>query len=301
MIGKIYTRLKRFFILTLLLSALLFPSTTHAHLAGQQPYFKVNGVYSELYSVPTSSLSDFPLPQDIAVGTFLVNVPVEFEIDEAALPVPSEIVEKTKFLWDFGDGTTAEGLKNSHTYSKQGTYTIEIKADSGQGVEPQLLQSTMINILPDKDYQLPKSVIEINGKAVKDPLIDIIDVNFTKELSFKSKSTAGSSEITEILWDLGDQASNTSSEFKYKYSENPYTVFPVLRIKTKDGFIADSFVQIKDEAAFSGDNGFFDFEGMNWVVIALAILISLILAGILTWIISKIFFKESNQKDKSKV
>ncbi len=301
MIDKICLLLKRSFTLTLLLSVLVFPSITQAHSVGQQPYFKVNGVYSELYPVPTNSLLDFQLPQDIAKGTFLVNNSVEFEIDATALPVPPEIVDKTKFIWEFGDGTTAEGLKNSHTYTKPGTYTIEIKADSGDGAEPQLLQSTMINILPDKDYQLPMSVIEVNGGIVKDPLLDLIDVKFSNEISFKSKSKAGSSEIAEIFWDLGDQTSNTNSEFKYKYADNPYTVFPVLRIKTKDGFIADSFIQIKDEAAFSEDNGTFGaFKNngdINWIVIVSAILISLVLAGLLTWIISKLFFKKRDSKE----
>ena len=294
MIGKNSLLGKQIIGLILLFFTFVLPSASYAHSIGQQPYFKVNGIYSELYSVPATSLPDFLLPQDIAVGVFLVNEPVEFEIDVSALPIPAEIVEKTKFLWDFGDGITAEGLKNSHSYTKQGTYIIEIMIDAGQGITPQLLQSTAINILPHKDYQLPKSVIEVNGETVKDPLLDILDVNFSKEINFRSKSTSGSSEVVEILWDLGDQTSNSSSDFKYKYSENPYTVFPVLRIKTKDGFIADSFIQIKDEAAFSENKGIF---GINWTVIISAFLISLILAGILTWIISKLFFKERDKKE----
>lgn len=264
-----------------------------AHMIGQPPYFKVNGVFSDYYPVPTTSVSDFELPQDIASGVFLVNEAIEFEIDVQALPIPEEVVGKTRFIWDFGDGSSAEGLKNSHAFTKPGTYFVDIKADSGEGFEPQLLQSTAINILPDKDYRIAKAVIEVNGKRVKDPLLDLIEVDFNKDIRFDgSKSDKGSSEIIEYVWDLGDQTSKHDQRISYKYSENPYTVFPVLRIKTRDGFVADAFVQIKDESAFdesslTGESGF-DFK-----MIVLAVLFSAAAAALLTWVISKFLFKKN--------
>lgn len=35
--------------------------------------------------------------------------------------------DETKFTWDFGDGTTATGLKAKHTYAAPGTYTIGLR------------------------------------------------------------------------------------------------------------------------------------------------------------------------------
>ena len=85
--------------------------------------------------------------------------------------------------------------------------------------------------------------------------------------------------------------------FKYKYSENPYTVFPVLRIKTADGFISDTFVQIKDEKAFGSSTGISNLanELPDWKMIVLGVIVSLILAGILTFSISKILYKRTNK------
>ncbi len=286
--------MKKIIITLLLLLILVCPNSSFAHALGQPPYFKVNGVFTDYYPTPTTSLSDFELPQDIANGTFLVSQNIDFEIDTAALPIPEEIIQKTKFLWDFGDGTTATGLENSHSFAKPGTYFIDVRAGSGEGFEPQLLQSTAINILPDQNYKLPKAVIEVNGKQAQDPLLDIIDVNFSGKQKFSGKkSDPGSSEITQYLWDMGDMTSAEGPELIYSYKENPYTVFPVLRIKTKDGFIADSFVQIKDETAFEDDRSFILGSQIDWKVITTAVIVSLILAGILTWLISKFLFKKN--------
>ncbi len=285
-------------VIFLLVSCHLFLITSaSSHAIGQPPYFKVNGVFTDYYTVPSASLADFKLPQDSVKEPVLVNQNIEFEIDVNALPVPQEVIQKTKFIWEYGDGAKAEGLKNSHAYSNTGTYFIDIYADSGEGFEPQLLQSTAINVLPSKDYKLPESKILVNSKQAKDPLLDIIDVNFNSEISFDgSKSNGGSSQITEYFWDLGDQNSANEKSFKYKFKDNPYTVFPLLRIKTADGFIADSFIQIKDESAFSEDQGIMGNlktdEGINWPLIIGAIVASLILAGILTWIISKIIYRK---------
>src|SRR5688572_9255554 len=106
---------------------LFFSSVTYAHLAGQPPFFKLNGVYSELYDVPTSSYAEFKLPQDKPPTLYVVNEEINFEIDTNSLPVPAEVLAISTFDWDWGDGSThATGLINTHSYQKPGSYFIEI-------------------------------------------------------------------------------------------------------------------------------------------------------------------------------
>lgn len=285
--------MKKTLFVIIFIFALVFPGSSHAHSIGQQPYFKVNGVFTDYYPVAATSLKDFKLPHDIVVGKFLVNEEMSFEIDTKALPIPEQSLEKTKFLWDFGDGSKAEGLKNTHKYSKAGTYFLDISVDSGDGFAPQILQSTAINILPNKNYVLPKSIIEVNGKQAKDPMIDVLDVNFSSEIKFDGrKSQAGSSEIVSYSWDLGDQSEMQGISFSYKYTESPYTVFPVLRIKTKDGFIVDSFIQIKDESTFDQSFSKAGLPDIDWKIIGGAFIASAVAAGVLTWVISRFFLKK---------
>jgi PKD repeat protein len=41
--------------------------------------------------------------------------------------------DKLSYSWDFGDGTTAEGAKVTHSYSKSGNYNVTLKVDDGLG------------------------------------------------------------------------------------------------------------------------------------------------------------------------
>ena len=289
---KIRLEMKYLFSFILLL-ALTFPKLSYGHMIGQPPYLKINGAFTEYYPVPTASLPDFYLPQDIAASSYLVNEVIEFELDQAALPIPPEVLARSRFYWEFGDGGKAEGMKVNYSYKKPGTYFSELKVDSGSGFgPPQVLQSTAINILPNKDYKLPKAIIEVNGQQSKDPLLDLIDVNFSEKQNFNAgKSEAGSSKIVEYYWDLGDGNYEQGLDISYRYQENPYTVFPVLRIKTGDGFISDAFVQIKDETTFnsgSTDMG----ASRNFWVLAGIFGVSITLAAVLTWAIYAFVLKK---------
>lgn len=273
----------------------LIPAYAEGHMLGQLPYLKIDGVFTDLYPVPTTSLADFYLPQDIATGSAFINKALNFEIDTQALPMPPEVLDKSKFSWEFGNGEKAEGIRVVHTYNKIGTYFAEVKVDSGTGFGgAQNLQSTAINVLPNENYKLPKAVIEVNGKTAQDPLLDIIDVNFSKKQTFSAKkSEAGSSPITEYIWDLGDGTQEDGLEISYQYKENPYTVFPVLRVKTEDGFISDAYLQIKDESAFE-DNSTFSKE--NIFKFLGVIFLSALIAGVLTFLIYRFFLKKRLSK-----
>lgn len=261
-------------------------------MMGQLPYLKINGVFTDLYPVPTTSLADFYLPQDLATGSAYLNRTLNFEIDKQALPIPPEVLDKSKFSWEFGDGGKGEGLKVSHAYNKIGTYFAEVKVDSGSGFGgPQNLQSTAINVLPFEGYRLPKAIFEVNGKGAADPLIDIIDVDFSKRQTFSaSKSEAGSSPITEYTWDLGDGNEAKGPELVYQYKENPYTVFPVLRIKTADGFITDAYLQIKDETAFESSSSSSSKEKVFMLLGIMAL--SAGIAAVLSFLIYKFILKK---------
>lgn len=236
------------FVFFYLLSSIFFLPVS-AHTLGQPPYFKVNGEYANLYPVPLTSLSDFALPQDMTPGKYLVNQEIYFELDVSKLPAPPNVVKKTKFSWDFGDFGKGSGLVEDHTYTKIGSYILKIYADDGTTPTPQLLESALINVLPDKNYELPQAVIKVNGKISKDPLIDILKVPLDQSLNFDgSSSRNGSSKIVSYFWDFGDQKSSDQKITVHKYATDLSQIFPVLRVKTQDGFLADSYLELQNQA-----------------------------------------------------
>ncbi len=248
---------KAVFLLTLLLIwPVMLSGPARAHVGGQPPFFKVNGVYSGLYPVQSTSLDNLPLPQDMAPANYLVGEKIDFEIDVSQLPIPPEIIAKTKFVWDFGDNSKKEiGLKNSHIYSRMGSFVLSIEADTSNydaSLPSQSIQTTMLNILPNANYHLPRSVILINDQIVTDPLNQPIYVDFKKKIRFTASRSISDVSIASYLWDLGDGKSFTTQSIDYLYPKNEYPQGPgfvnvVLRIKNSDGFISDSFAQVEDQ------------------------------------------------------
>lgn len=245
---KLYS-MRKFLVILLLTTYFLLPVPVpvSAHLAGQPPYLRINGAYTNLYPVPVSSASNFNLPQDFAQGNFLVGKEISFVMETDKLPAPPEVVKKTNFSWDFGDGSPkVSGFQQNHTYQKMGSFVQVIYADDGSTPYPQLLSSVLINVLPDPGYKLPEPKIFVNGLSPKDPLIDPLKFNLTQNLAFDgSKSQAGTGKITSYTWDMGDGTTKDSAVFNFQYTTQINQAFPVLRLRDENGFIADAFIEVE--------------------------------------------------------
>jgi hypothetical protein len=228
------------------LGVLIPIKSVFAHQSGQQSFFQINDKHPNPYAVTSTSLNVFNLPEDLAAENYLVNQSLEMEMEPALLPVLPEIVNKTNFIWDFGDGFKGTDLKNTHTYQKMGSYILTIQAQYGAD-QPQIIQSVLINILPDANYQIPIYRISVNGQESKDPLVDVIKLKFGSEFEFKgvvvNKPT---SQVRSYFWDFGDQQSSQEKEPKHSYNQDLGQVFPILRVIDNNGFISDSFVEIEN-------------------------------------------------------
>jgi hypothetical protein len=242
----------------IVLSCLVFllvitlPTSASAHLAGQPPFFKMDGVYSNLYPVPTSSVPDLPLPQDLAPANYLIGQTIQMELDTTQLPAPPEVINQTTFTWNFGDGTTGTGLKNIHSYQKMGSYIVSINAQYVSDAQSQLLQSVLLNVIPNKDFKLPKAIIKVNGAQINDSINDIPKANLAKTIYLDgSLSVAPNGSITSYFWDFGDGHKADGPHVTYSYNQGQLQAFPVLRIKDSNGFIADSFAQIENDSTIA--------------------------------------------------
>lgn len=265
-------------------------------MAGQPPFFKINGIYTNLYPVPLTSLENFELPQDIAPINYLVNEQINFELDTANLPAPPEVIMKTQFIWDFGDGQTGAGLSQNHIYKKPGSYFVIVKADDHSTPQPQLLQSTLINIVPSVNYKLPKAEIRVNGKAIRDPLTDILSFNFNHTIAFDgTRSESPNAKIISYTWDFGDTQSSDKAKVIHKYLSDQNQVFPVLRIKDSNGFISDTYLEVKNDQNAIQYQIPTDFEKSKQNDFILKIPYILI-AGLLVLAISYFYYHQKKRK-----
>lgn len=235
----------------------LFPQTVSAHSEGLVPFFKMNDELPKEYPLMVENISPqtIDIPQDIAPQTYLANEPIDFLIDTQLLKqvYPEETLQKLTYQWEFGDGAKAEGVVNTHEYKSIGTYTLRIYAAfSETGVAPQLIQSTQVHIVPTKDYKLPNPQIRIKRVPITDGAASLNmqrPVNF--EASFAEKPQA---EIVSYQWDFGDGQKATGESVVYEYGETVIAATPVLRVTDKNGFVADTFVLLTNDANAAGIN-----------------------------------------------
>jgi hypothetical protein len=235
---------------------LFLPMTTYANGAGLPPFFKINGKLStpnplQLYGITSQS---FLIPQDYTQENYVVNEPINFEVDTQQLQsvIQPDLLQNTKFSWDYGDGSPkADGLTNTHTYDKVGSYililTINVYIDPNQP-PTQFIDSFLMNVLPNKNYKdLPKAVIKIDNQQVKDPLKNPMEKNFRNTIHFDaSASSDHSSKIIAYLWNFGDGQTATVKDATHTYTNNRYFNTVVLRVKDSNGFISDAFVGLKN-------------------------------------------------------
>ena len=219
----------------------LFPASAFAHIAGL-PVFKVNNEYALVYPIYSVSSANFKLPQDLAPKNYLIDNNISFDFDFSRMGIPPEIVAKTKFAWDFGDGAKGTGITNSHTYSKGGSYFLTVTADDGTTPAPQIIESILVNVLPFEGYQLPNAIIKVNEKKVDDPFADFFTLNLTKPINFDGSSSSG--QIVSYLWDFGDRQTDDKAKLTRSYAANDGRYFVVLRVADSNGFISDTVAEL---------------------------------------------------------
>ncbi len=123
------------------------------------------------------------------------------------------------YYWDFGDGTNSNLQNPSHTYTKEGNYTVKLFVTNASGCTDSLVKTAYIKI--------KKPVVSINGLPQKG----------CAPLSHKFTSTINSLEsISNYHWDFGDGNSSDSTTPTHVFtSPGAYTV--TLTYTTADGCV----------------------------------------------------------------
>jgi hypothetical protein len=239
----------------------VFPTITYANGAGLPAFFKINDQTAIANPLQTFGITaqSFLIPQDYAPEKYEVNKPIHFSIDKKVLQtvITPEFLQNTTFMWDFGDGTKADGYENTHTYTKKGTYilvlTINVSVNPGDP-PTQFIDSYLINVLPDQHYKgLPQAVIKVNGEQVTSNTKKLVNANFADEISFDATDSKSSAPIVAYLWNFGDGQTSTSPKVTHTYKDQYFDTV-VLRVRDKNGFFSDSFIGLKDDKAIRANS-----------------------------------------------
>jgi PKD repeat protein len=184
--------------------------------AWQQP-----GVYTVRLQVEDDSgLSN---GSSAVVGTIIINAAPEPVITASHLVTAAESKitfrgDKSRdadgrisaYIWNFGDGTTAQGEQVSHAYKEPGLYTVRLttKDDSGVGNADQSCEET----------------VRVNAPPM--PVITMPEVVNNREVVFDaSRSSDADDKIIVYRWDLGDGSTADGVNVRHVYPlPGTYTV-----------------------------------------------------------------------------
>lgn len=239
------------FILFVVLS-LVMPKIVNAHGSGFPPFFKIDGKIAQPYFLQNAGAFSTVLniPQDVAGKNYLVGEEISFEIDKSKLATvyPPDTLDSITYKWDFGDAEHAGGLKQAHKYKKMGSYILTITADyQDSDLQPQIIESALINILPDKNYQLPKAVLKANKRVGTNKNYNILDFDLVNDIEFEGhESFSSSSNINKNEWDFGDDKTATGSNVVHRYELPQAFATVILRVHDTNGFFTDAYVNIRN-------------------------------------------------------
>src|SRR5690625_1632334 len=186
------------------------------------------GTYDVTLTVTDDDGATANLTQPVSVSEPPANVPpiADFEvivtdlmIGVDASPATDEDGEIVAYHWDFGDGTSAEGLTATHTYAEAGDYTLTLTVTDNDGASDSASQQVTV-VAPPQNVP-PTAAFT----AVPNDLTVSVD---------GSDSTDSDGTIESWSWAFGDGASATGPTAQHTYAA-PGTDEITLTVTDDDG------------------------------------------------------------------
>ena len=127
------------------------------------------------------------------------------------------------YAWDFGDGTEATGVRVTHIYSAEGTYTVRLTVTDGKGRQAQAEQ--VLTVLPEENPPLPEGP---RAAFTAEPWQGEAPLTVTFDAS------ASTGDIVSYLWDFGDGGTGSGVVVEHTYAE-PGTYTARLTVRDRLG------------------------------------------------------------------
>lgn len=154
-----------------------------------------------------------PDPKKYPIAKFFFSpkqgeYPLKVSFDASASSDPDGVI--VSYHWSFGDDSTGEGEKISHTYTTKGIYTVTLTVTDNDGLKKTSKDKVYVSKPPVAKFEMNRS----RGVA---PLT----INFDASKSYDPDGT-----ITKYSWDFGDNYYGTGKTISHTYTESGnYAVF----------------------------------------------------------------------------
>ena len=141
------------------------PAAAFACGIGPSATMTANG--QQALSYPQTPSETAATPLGIFVNYFQVGAPIHFTEDLSNLPTPIDI-SVYKWVWTFGDGSSAGGFQSSHTYTKAGSYAVHLELiDPSNPINSDpSFDSAEITIIPALYSNIPVAIAKSNAEYV---------------------------------------------------------------------------------------------------------------------------------------
>jgi len=139
-------------------------------------------------------------PQAVIYAPSSVTVGEGFELDGSYSTAASTIVD---YVWDFGDGTGAQGPLVEHTYIRAGEYIVSLT-------------------VTDQDGLSSSSRMQITAAEEQPPVAVIVaptDALAGEPVTFDGSGSTSANPIVNYTWDFGDRSQGSGPVVEHVYSK----------------------------------------------------------------------------------
>ncbi|NNE46670.1 MAG: PKD domain-containing protein [Rhodothermales bacterium] len=131
-----------------------------------------------------------------------------------------EATQPVTYTWDFGDGTTANGLVATHSYATEGTYTATFTARNKRSSD-----SRTMTVNVERPISAPSIITTTFDPTAPDTQSDV---------KFMANVRGDDREVTGYAWDFGDGSKSTEANPTHRFA-TPGTYTVTLRASNSAG------------------------------------------------------------------